>query len=164
MKWIGPLFTNAGGWSAFVSYHNGEWCIDKDNPIKIGEGRSGMMLLPILQKGYGENYDHQIALIQSGLKAIGMDENLAYGFPFHVPVLTAFKLIMPHWAGMAADWIPFIEINNERAQLLFDACQDKAFSQKTRHAVLKIVNGWAKQQGFAFVRGTALTDNTPERA
>jgi hypothetical protein len=116
-----------------------------------------MMLLPILQKGYGENYDHQIALIQSGLKAIGMEEELAYGFPFHVPVLAAFELKMPGWATMAADWVPFIELNNERAQLLFDACQDKAFSQEARHAVLKIVNAWAKQRGFSFVRGTALT-------
>jgi hypothetical protein len=162
MKWIGPLFTNAGGWAAFVSYHNGEWYIDQDNPTKIGEGRSPIMLLPILQKGYGENYDHQIALIQSGLKAIGMEEKLAYGFPFHVPVLAAFEL-MPHWADMAADWVSFIELNNERAQMLFDACQDKAFSQKARHAVLKIVNAWAKKRGFSFVRGTALTHTSTER-
>lgn len=25
MNWIGPLFINAGGWEAYVSYFDGKW-------------------------------------------------------------------------------------------------------------------------------------------
>jgi len=50
MKWIGPLFTNAGWWFAYVLYSDDEWFIDKDNPIKIGAGKFGIMLLLIMEK------------------------------------------------------------------------------------------------------------------
>ena len=69
MNWIGPLFTNAAGWSAYVSYKDGVWYVDKENPIKIGEGKSGMMLLPIMEKGYGENYEYQLSLLREGLES-----------------------------------------------------------------------------------------------
>ena len=151
MKWIGPLFTNAGGWAAYVSYENGIWYIDRDTPTKIGEGRSGTQLLPIMQVGYGESYNHQMAILKDGLCCHSQDPEAASSFPFHLPVLTAFQHMFG-WANMAADWVQYIELNMDRAQILFDACQDKAIDQSSRHKALKVVNKWAKQQGFVFVR------------
>jgi hypothetical protein len=151
MKWIGPLFTNAGGWAAYVSYQDGVWYIGHENPTIIGEGKSGMLLLPMMQEGYGENYHHQIELLRAGLKLNFQDPELAVSFPFHVPVLTAFQH-MYGWVKIAADWAQYIELNMERAQILFDACQSKIIDQSSRHKVLKVVNKWAKQEGFAFVR------------
>ena len=152
MNWIGPLFTNAAGWSAYVSYKDGVWYVDKENPIKIGEGKSGMMLLPIMEKGYGENYEYQLSLLREGLESIGIDPDIAKSFPFHVPVLFAFKHRWDHWADMATDWINHIELNHERAKILFDSCQDKVFSQRTRQVVLKFVNSWTREQGYCLLR------------
>jgi len=73
MKWIGPLFTNAGGWSAYVSYFDGEWYIDRVTPIKIGEGKSGVMLLPMMEKGYGDSYEKQIEILETGLVENGFE-------------------------------------------------------------------------------------------
>jgi len=151
MKWIGPLFTNAGGWAAYVSYENGAWYLDRDNPIRIGEGKSGTMLLPLMQEDYGQGYQHQIDLLKSGLKSNSQDSELANSFPFHVPVLTSFQHMFG-WVKFAADWVQFIEINMERAQILFDACQNKNIDQSSRHKVLKVVNKWSNQEGFTFVR------------
>ena len=148
MKWIGPLFINAGGWPAYVALHNGDWYINKDNPILISEENSGTLLLPLMEEDYGENYNHQIALLKNDLAKINLNENEAYSFPFHVPVIEAFKHKLSHWAEMSVDWVPFIELNNERAQLLYIACQDKIFSQNTRHKVLKVVIKWANEQSI----------------
>ncbi|UXD87320.1 hypothetical protein [Thalassolituus hydrocarboniclasticus] len=147
MKWIGPLFTNAGGWSAYVSYSDGEWYIDKDSPIKIGEGKSGLMLLPIMKKGYGESYERQLELLKAGLLENGFESELAESFPFHVPVIFSFEQRMSRWAEMAAEWVPVIELSEESAQLLFDASQDKLFSQRTRQLLQKAVNSWSKERG-----------------
>lgn len=152
MKWIGPIFTNAGGWSAYVSYFNGDWYIDKENPIKIGEGKSGLMLLPIMEKGYGESYGHQLELLRLGLTENGLKPNLAETFPFHIPVIFSFEQRMSRWTEMAAEWIPNIELSENTAQMLFNASQDKAFSQRTRQLVKKAVNSWSKERGFQFVR------------
>lgn len=153
MKWIGPLFTNAGGWSADVSYFNGVWYINKEDPIRIGEGKSGLMLLPMMEKGYGESYEHQLSLLKAGLTENGFEPDLAETFPFHIPVLFSFEQRMSRWAEMAAEWVPNIELSQESAQLLFDASQDKIFSQHTRQLLQKAVNSWSKEQGFQFVRG-----------
>lgn len=88
MKWIGPLFKNAGSWEAFVALEEGKWFVDKDSPVEIGIGKSGVMLLPLLQKGYGEDFETQITILQNGLKSAGQDPTHALQFPFHVPVLT----------------------------------------------------------------------------
>lgn len=153
MKWIGPLFTNAGGWSAYVSYFEGEWYIDKEYPIKIGEGKSGLMLLPMMEKGYGENYKNQLEILQRGLSEYGLNSELAGTFPFHIPIIFPFENSMLRWAEMAVDWIPNIELSEESAQLLFNASQDKKYSQRTRQLLVKYVNKWSKERGFQFVHG-----------
>ncbi|TQV87162.1 hypothetical protein [Aliikangiella coralliicola] len=145
MKWIGPLFTNSGGWSAYVSFENGSWFIDKDNPVKIGDGRSAMLLLPMMEKGYGKNYEHQINILKTGLRDTGLSEDIACSFPFHVPVVYSFDRAMIRWTEMAADWVQYLHLNQELAQKLYDHCQDNKFSQKTRHKVLKVVNSWANE-------------------
>jgi hypothetical protein len=153
MKWIGPLFTNAGGWSAYVSYNGGVWYIDKENPIKIGEGKSGLMLLPIMEKGYGESIENQILLLKTGLSKNGFNTELVVSFPFHVPVVYSFKHRMVRWAEMAASWVPHIKLSDEAAQILFDASQDKIYSQHTRQVLQRTVNSWSQERGFLFVRG-----------
>lgn len=152
MKWIGPLFSNAGGWSAYVSYADGEWYIDKEDPIKIGEGKSGLMLLPIMDKVCGESYENQLKLLKTGLIENGFKPELAKTFPFHVPVIFSFEQRMSRWAEMAAEWVPYIELSKESAHLLFDASRDKIFSQRTRQILQKAVNSWSKERGFQFVR------------
>ncbi|MEZ9526339.1 hypothetical protein [Enterovibrio norvegicus] len=152
MKWIGPLFTNAGGWSAYVSYFDGEWYIDKENPKKIGEGKSGLMLLPIMEKGYGEDYETQLELLRAGLTENGFNSELAETFPFHIPVIFSFEQRMSSWVEMAVEWIPNIELSEESAQLLFEASQDKLYNQRTRQLLQKVVNSWSKERGFQFVR------------
>lgn len=151
MKWIGPLFINIGGWAAYVSYIDGDWYVDKENPIKIGEGKSGLMLLPMMEKGYGESYEVQLELLKSGLAKNGFEPCLAESFPFHVPVIFSFEQRMVRWAEMAAEWVPNIELSEKSAQLLFNASQDKAFSQRARQLLQKSVNSWSKERGFEFV-------------
>ena len=98
MKWIGALFTSAGRWSAYVSFFDGEWYTDKENPIKIGEGKSGLKMLPMMDKGYGESYWSQLELLKSDLAANGFDPEVAETFPFHVPVIFSFEQRMSRWA------------------------------------------------------------------
>ena len=132
MKWIGPLFRNDGGWDAFVAYEDGLWYIDKDEPIEVGKGKSGIMLLPILQKGYGENYSTQIAI-------------------FSVPVLTAYKT-MPNWSSDAVSWLEDIVNDKEIALEIYDACYSSVTNQSVRQKTVSFINRWSKERGFQFVR------------
>ncbi|MDG9667765.1 hypothetical protein ONV78_08485 [Hahella sp. CR1] len=152
MQWIGPLFTNAAGWKAYVSFAEGKWYIKHDGSLEIGKGRSGLMLLPILEKGYGECYQHQIDLLKRGLRESGLDEACAETFPFKVPVLFPFQHHMSNWADDASDWLWDIELTHAEAELLFAASQNKQFRQKTRHRLRQRVNAWTAQQGVCFVR------------
>mgnify|MGYP000143708238 CR=1 FL=1 len=152
MKWIGPLFTNAGGWSAYVSYFDGEWYIDRDTPIKIGEGKSGVMLLPMMEKEYGDSYEKQIEILETGLVENGFEASIAHTFPFHVPVIFPFEKRMARWAEMAAEWVPYIDLCEESAQLLFDMSQDKIVSQRARQLLQKTVNRWSSERGYLLVR------------
>lgn len=151
MKWIGPLFKNAGGWEAFVAFEKGTWFVDKSSPIKIGEGKSGVMLLPLLQKGYGENFKTQIEILQKGLASVGQNPEFAYQFPFHVPVLTAYKY-MPNWCNSAVDWLVDIQLSKEHAMEIFDACHTSVISQGVRKATIKHINKWSKERGFQLAR------------
>ena len=151
MKWIGPLFTNAGGWKAFVAFEQGKWFVDKDSPIEIGTGKSGVMLLPLLQKGYGESFETQITLLEKGLKSEGQDPKYALQFPFHVPVLTAYKH-MPNWCDSAVNWLGYIHLSREHAMEIFDACHTQAISQGVRQTTIKYINKWSNERGFQFAR------------
>ena len=151
MKWIGPLFKNAGGWEAFVAYENGKWFLDKDSPVEIGAGKSGVMLLPLLQKGYGEDYETQIGILQNGLVENGMEPNLAFKFPFLVPVLTAYKC-MPNWCESAVSWLKHIELSQQGALEIFDSCHNQAMNQKVRQDTIKYINEWSKERGFQFAK------------
>jgi len=151
MKWIGPLFENAGGWKAFVSFSDGIWYVKNNEPVKIGDGKSGVMLLPILDERYGNGYAHQISVLKEGLSENNQNPEEATGFPFHVPVVVAFKY-MPGWVDVASDWVQHLHLNTEVAQEIFDACQKNTLSQAARHKALKVINKWAKEHGFQFVR------------
>ena len=151
MKWIGPLFENAGGWKAYVSFNDGAWFIDKDDPIKIERGKAGVMLLPMLDAEYGQGYEYQLSLLMKGLKENNQDPDEANRFPFHVPVVTAFK-DMPHWVDYASDWLEYLPLTKEIALEIFDACQNKYLPQASRHKALKAINKWSKEHGFVFVR------------
>lgn len=151
MEWIGPLFKNAGGWGAFVSIEGGKWFVDKDSPIEIGVGKSGFVLLPLLQKEYGGDFEKQISILQKGLISTGEDPRLAYQFPFHVPVLTAYKY-MPNWCDSAVNWLVDIQLTREQAMEIFDACHTPAISQSVRQATIKYINKWSKERGFQFAR------------
>ncbi len=151
MKWIGPLFKNAGGWSAYVSYQDDMWFIDRENPIVIGEGKSGIMLLPMMEEDYGVSYKHQIEILKSSLELNSQDAERADSFPFHVPVLTAFQH-MSGWTKIAVNWVQYIELYMDRAQILFDSCQSNNIDHLSRHKTLRFVNRWAKREGFVFVR------------
>lgn len=151
MKWIGPLFKNAGGWEAYVSYHNGKWFIDKESPEEINWATNGVKLLPMLQEEYGGGYDHQIRILNNGLLENGLNIEAINSFPFHAPIITAFEY-MPGWVTYAADWVKHIHLNMEIAQFLFDKCQNKNIEQSARHKTLKVVNNWAKNNDFVFIR------------
>ena len=151
MKWIGPIFKNAGGWEAFVAYESGVWYLDKENPIEIGKSKSAVMLLPILQKGYGEDFSTQIDILQNGLENNGQNPELAYEFPFYVPVLAAYKT-MPNWANFAIDWLPNLKLDRESALEIFDACHGYGIDQKVRQKTISFINSWSKERGFQFAR------------
>ncbi len=151
MKWIGPLFKSAGGWEAYVAFSDGAWYVDNESPVKIGEGKSGIMLLPILQEGYGQDYATQIELLKSGLAENGMDPEIAYSFPFVVPVLTAYRS-MPNWANFAVKWLPDIKLEKESAVVIFDACHSTVLAQGVRQATIKYINKWSSENGFQFSR------------
>ena len=136
-----------------MNHAENEWFIDKNKPIKIGEGKSGLMLLPMLEKDYGGGYENQIGILESGLVECGLKSEMAHSFPFHVPVVFPFKYRRSGWAEEAVDWLPRIVLTNETAQLLFDASQDKIFSQRARQKLKKVVNVWSAERGFCFVRG-----------
>ncbi len=151
MKWIGPLFKNAGGWEAFVALEEGRWFVDKESPVEIGMGKSGVMLLPLLQKEHGENFEAQVAILQKGLKSAGQDPKHALQFPFHVPVLTAYKL-MPNWCESAVNWLGDIHLSREQALEIFDACHTPEISQVVRQKTIKFINKWSSERGFKFAR------------
>ena len=151
MKWIGPLFRNGGGWDAFVAYEDGLWYVDKDEPIEVGKGKSGIMLLPILQKGYGENYSTQIVILRQGLESHSQNPDLAYEFPFSVPVLTAYK-IMPNWSSDAVSWLEYIVTDKEIALEIYDACYSSVTNQSVRQKTVRFINRWSNERGFQFVR------------
>ena len=151
MKWIGPLFTNAGGWEAYVSYHEGEWFIDKESPIVIEGTKSGVKLLPMLQEDYGKGYENQLKILKKGLLKNGQNMEAVESFPFHVPIITAFES-MPGWVSYASDWVKHIKLDMDIAQFLFEKCQNKLFEQSARHKTLKAVNNWAKNKGVTFLR------------
>lgn len=151
MKWIGPLFTNAGGWEAYVSYHDGKWFIDKDSPIVIEGTESGVKLLPMLQEEYGKGYENQLKILKKGLLKNGQNMEAIESFPFHAPVITAFEN-MPGWVSYASDWVKHLKLNMEIAQFLFEKCQNKNLEQSARHKTLKVVNNWAKNNDFVFLK------------
>ncbi len=151
MKWIGPLFRNAGGWEAFVAYENDRWYVDKENTVEIDSDKSGVMLLPMLQKGYGEDYSTQIEILQNGLSRNGQDPDLAYGFPFGVPVLVAYKT-MQNWTSEAVNWLPDIELDRDSALAIFDACYYGGINQSVRQKTISFINKWSNQKGYQFTR------------
>ena len=151
MKWIGPLFENAGGRKAFVAFSDDVWYIKNSEPLKIDAGKPGVMLLPMLDEKYGRGYEYQISILKEGLSENNQNPEEATSFPFHVPVVVAFK-DMPGWVDVASDWVQHLQLTTEIAQEIFDACQKKHLSQISRYKALKVINKWAREQGFEFLR------------
>ncbi len=110
-----------------------------------------MSLLPILQEGYGEDYQTQIKLLKSGLTQKGQDQDKAYDFPFIVPVLFAYQ-VMPNWAEFAVKWLPHVVKKQEDALAIFDSCYKQPHSQKVRHKTLSFINRWSNENGYQFIR------------
>lgn len=77
------------------------------------------MLLLLLQKEFGGNFETQIAILEKGLKAAGQDPNSALQFPFYVPVLPAYKQI-PNWCDSAVNWFGDIHLSRHQAMNLIN--------------------------------------------
>lgn len=153
IHWFSPIFINAGGWPATIGLSNENvWFVNKKKPEKIGEGNSGTLLLPLMQEGYGGNFNTAHKKICDVLSNADFSLDYADTFPYCVPVETAFKYKMSKWAEMAVDWLSYIDMDYDLALMIFDFSNINAMSQKKRQQALKTVNTWAIKRGYCFLR------------
>ena len=147
-----PLFSNAGGWSATVGVDEDRaWYLRHDELLLAGSSQAAMLLLPVLQDGFGGSLAEVRSRIRAGLGALGRSTELEQSFPYSAPVLLAFTS-MPRWARWAVRWLPELELSEEQARAILVACEDRSIEQGVRHLALRCVHDWERQHGVCLLR------------
>ena len=151
ITWLPPLFTNAGGYTVIVGLaDDGIWYIDPNEPSIIGDGKTGLAMLPLMQPGYGGPLS-EVKLKLSQL-ASECDQSIDLSaFPYHAPVETALDG-MYGWLQYVDTWLPCITLNQEKAQKYFELAQGKLLSQKSRQKLLNQINQWTRANGYCLIK------------
>ncbi len=130
-----PLFTNAGGGEVRAGVDSdGVWFVGLDAPELAHSERASVVLLPLMQDGFGGDFVTARAMVTARLCRTGLPEDLVDTFPFHAPVLAALRR-MRGWIPFAIRWLDHVKLDPDAIVLLEDIQSDPAIPQNARHAI-----------------------------
>ncbi|MEO9591511.1 hypothetical protein [Rhodopirellula bahusiensis] len=152
ITWLPPLFTNAGGSEVVVGVDaDSRWFIQHDTPISLSGDRTPPWILPLVQPGYGGDYQTARDLLATGLDTAGLSCTLIETFPFFAVIELAFSS-SGFWAVNAAGWLPHFDFDEAFANVLLQFTLDKQHSQSDRHSVAKHLRKWETDRGIRLLR------------
>jgi hypothetical protein len=159
VSWLSaPLFNNAGGASVFVGIdQERHWwlrctargLVDRDMPAVAPA--AAILLLPLMAPGYGGTFPEMSSRLAEMLGAHSMPRELASTFPFHAPVLFAYRE-MTRWADLASAWIDEVPLKDDDVYALADSLGNRALSQAARQAASRRIHQWERMHGVSIVR------------
>lgn len=137
VTWLRPLFHHV---TVGVD-DTGQWYME-NGPIS---GFGHLSLLPLMEPGYGGNYHSAVSLLVSRLSEVGLPTAFVDSFPFDAPVRLAL-LMGGRWGGLACEWLPFVEIDDELAELLRNALDNLGGGRRARQKTRRALEEWERQQ------------------
>ncbi len=162
ITWLVPaLFTNAGGGEVFVGVGSRcEWWVRVSrtltDSIVVSDApaisKSGArVLLPLMHPGYGGPLTIVKERLERLLIAQAFSKDLPATFPFHAPVLLAFRE-MQGWTEVAATWVSEVPFDDSQIYELADCLSSRGISQESRQAVSRRIRSWERAHGICIIR------------
>ncbi len=108
--WLRPLFVNSGGAAVEVGVEpieNPTWWV-RSGADKVAPQDDWRPLLPLMQPGYGGDYETARQMIEARLVEAELDADLSETFPFEAPVLGADIARSAFWQELAKGWRPHV--------------------------------------------------------
>lgn len=149
IKWLAPLFTNAGGGDVIVGVTpDSEWFVQHNTITSLSSDRLPSTMLPLVQPGFGGDYPTARALLASRLEFAGLPPSYIETFPFFAVVKLAFQS-SGFWSANAVAWIPHFDYDESFANVLLQFTLDKQHLQSDRHLVAKHLKNWESNRGIS---------------
>jgi len=117
--WLRPLFVNGGGATIEVGIEleaRPTWWV-RGGADKVAPRDDRRLLLPLMQAGYGGNYETARRMVEVRLIEAKLDADLAATFPFEAPVLGADIARSAFWQEQAESWRPHVRAKYAAAGL-----------------------------------------------
>ncbi len=132
-----PLFVNAGQSPVVVGVAADRWYVKRADEAVPGDSKPGSVaLLPLLQDGYGGDFDQVVDGLLARLNAARLAPTLVATFPFQAIVLSA---LVSSWADLARRWIPEVPWFSDGLVQLRECVADTRIPQRVRQDVSHVL-------------------------